>query len=70
MGWHVLNIVIVPDDRISIDSVLVSLLESFSKLSGIFIIKKQMNSKKAAFFFSVTPRSPQTYHFQGDISRF
>ena len=55
MSRHVFNIVVVLNQRIGKDSESEGLLESFGKLSRVFLVEEQENSVKSAFLLSVFP---------------
>ena len=55
MSRHVFDIIVVSYHRISIYSRHVGLLESFSEYSGVFLVKENEYSIKAALFLGVFP---------------
>ena len=57
VSWHVLNIVVVSYDRISICTSLVGLFKPLREYSGILLIKEKEYSEKAAFFLGVLPET-------------
>lgn len=63
MSRHVLNIIIVSNNGVSIDTSLIGFLEPLRKDSGIFFIEKKENSKKPAFFLCVLPETLEPFAF-------
>jgi len=57
MGRHVFDVVVVPNQRVSIGSAFRSLLKALGEYSGIFFVKQKENSEQAAFFLGVFPKS-------------
>ena len=55
MGWHVFDIEVVFDERISHDSGVISNLESLGEFSWVLIIEQDLDSMKSALFFGVLP---------------
>jgi hypothetical protein len=55
MSRHVFDIIVVSYHRISIYSRHVGLLESFGEYSGVFLVKENEYSIKAALFLGVFP---------------
>ena len=45
MGRHVLNVVVVPDQRVSICSALIGFLEPLCELPWIFLVKYELDSE-------------------------
>lgn len=55
VGWHVLNVEIVLQERVSNHSAVVSDSESFGKLSGVLIIEQDVNSVESNLLSGVLP---------------
>ena len=46
--WHVLNVVVVLDESVSIDSVVIGALEALNKLAVAFLVEDDENARQAA----------------------
>ena len=61
MSGHVLDVVVVLYEGVCVYSILVSLLESFQKLSRIFLVKEGVDAIKPALFLSVFPKTLESF---------
>lgn len=55
MGRHVLNVVVVSNERVRIDPVLVGFAEASGEHARVFIVEQEEYPEKAAFFLGVFP---------------
>ena len=57
MSGHVFNVVVVPNEGVSIDSVLICFLEPLGKQSWVLLIEKDLDSEESTSLFGVLPET-------------
>jgi len=45
--WHVLNVVVVLDESISVDTVLIGVLKAINELFGVFLVKDDEDARQS-----------------------